>query len=88
MALTMDTASNCNEIMAGMESWRLLPISAITSTKTRVGLLPVSKSTFLNLVKRGLAPAGKQLFGRTRFWALGEIQKFSENFEGGQKENE
>lgn len=70
-------------IFEGMEDWRLLPLRAIISTKKQRGFLPVSATTFLNLVKRGLLPQGRQIFGRTRFWSVGEIKNFSKKFAGG-----
>lgn len=77
-----------NEVVGGMDGWRLLPLKEIISTKNRLGLLPLGKTTFLNLVRRGLAPAGRKIFGRTQFWTMGEIKAFAEKFGKEQESNE
>lgn len=63
----------------GREDWQLIPLKVIASTKQCPGLLPLSSSTILSLVRRGLFPQGQQIYGRTRFWRLSDIKKFSDN---------
>ena len=69
--------------------WSLLSIDQITSSRKagRVGFLPISRSTWLQLVKKGFIPDGVLIFAGKSAWPVSVVREAAERLKAGEFTN-
>ena len=71
--------------LSDFPDWALLGIDQITSSRKagRVGLLPISRSTWLKLVEKGLVPRGAMLVANKIGWPVSVVREAAEKLNSG-----
>ena len=69
-----------------LPDFALLTIRDITSSakEGRVGILPISRITWLKLIEHGFAPKGQQMIGRTLGWTVLQVREVAEKISRGE----
>ena len=79
--------ANCN--YSDIPDWGMLWVEQITSsTKSgRIGVLPISKSTWYQLVKKGLIPEGVKIIGKKVAWSVDTVKEIAQRMANGEFTN-
>ena|GEM_PF-6286057 len=72
--------------MLNIPDWAMFDVNAITSSKKsgRDGLLSICRSTWLQLVKKGLVPPGTRIIGKKVVWSAAVVKDVAERMLAGE----